>query len=445
MVRKVFIIIILALSLIIFLIYKTFFLTETIKPRLIDRLPSADFIGKINLLELARETRSLVYDNKFPFRDLVSYEFLLSQGKSYGLNLQNPVYLFGNERGDWGCFIQVTDSSKIASGIDLLLKSIKIQQISILKEKVFFNKKENLYLTYRSDYLLIYKGLFFKDILNSVVNAKFNSVQPVWNRFLNEKHLNKSNLIIYSNWSKFKEVGIETAIFAYEKDSLNINLKSYLRKSKSFNIKSKKSGLAISPVANANKYVELHLDISSLRNNLKDPLYSKLVEFASPIGFPVMDFLKAWEGDLCFVEGGTQKNRESYIETELDENFNYIEVKKFREINVPGYSLYLSINNYSNKFLKKLFEKGIMTNEDGKIRVLYSPLLSMKKSNNYLQFYSGNKAPQLIKSSNNKIVWTDKGNTYRCSIDSINNNEAYGLIQIPISQLSQFKRFYQKK
>lgn len=442
MVKKVLIIVILAVALVIFLIFRSFFFHKSIEePRLIDRLPTADFIGKINLLDFARETSALIYNHKLPFRDVASYEFLLSQGKSYGLNFQKPIYIFGNERGDAGCFIRVLDSTKVSTGIERLRQSINISEISINNQKVFFSKKDNVFLYFRSDFLFIYKGLFFKEILNTVIHAKYKGVLPLWSRFLNEKHFKKSNLILYSNSPKIKAYGIETAIFAYESDSLSFNLNSYFRKTKSFNIKLKQTGLAYATVPHATKSAELHLDISALKKNLDDPLYSALLKYATPIGFPVQDFLKAWGGDLSFIEGGSQKIRETYIETELDENFNTTEVTKFRDINVPGYSLYLSTNKSQNIFLDKLFSKGILTSESGKIRVLYSPLLTMKKSNGFIQLYSGNKAPKLKKSTNNKLVWTDKGDVYHFSIDSLNSNEMYGKIQIPVGKILKMNKF----
>ena len=81
MVRKVFLIIFLAVALACFLFLKPFFFQKSTEARLIDRLPSADFIGKLNILELARETSGMMYYHKLPFRDLTSKEFLLSQGK----------------------------------------------------------------------------------------------------------------------------------------------------------------------------------------------------------------------------------------------------------------------------------------------------------------------------------------------------------------------------
>ena len=153
------------------------------------------------------------------------------------------------------------------------------------------------------------------------------------------------------------------------------------------------------------------------------------------IGVPFIDFIKAWEGDLCFVEGGIQKTRENYIETELDENFNTTEVQKYRDVLVPGYSLYFSSNENGKKFINRLFAKGIMTSESGKIRILYSPLLSIRQGKGNIQLYSGNQAPRLMNSSKNSIVWTNKGTIYRFNIDSLNRHELVGSLQIPVKRI----------
>ena len=435
MARKVVLIFILSVVLACFLFLKPVFYQKSIEARLIDRLPSADFIGKLNILELARETSGMMYFHKLPFRDLTSKEFLLSQGKSYGLNLQKPIYIFGDEVGDGGCLIHVSDSTKIASCIERLRKSVNIKDTLIEKQKVFFSKKDNVFLHYGSNYLLLYKGPLFSKTLKSVLKAKHKKILPLWSRFLKDKHFKNEHLVIFSNWSKLKKAGIESAIFAHDSDSLSFNLKSYLRKTKPFYIKKKEIGLAFSSVPDANKSVELHLDISELKQHLNDPLLLLAMNLGKRIGFPFIDFIKAWEGDLCFVEGGTQKTRESYIETELDENFNTTEVQKYRDVLVPGYSLYLSTNKLGNKLINRLFEKGIMTSEAEKIRFLYSPLLKIRQANGYIQLYSGNQAPRLMNSSNNSIVWTNKGTIYRFNIDSLNRHEIFGSLQIPVKRI----------
>ena len=113
MIRKTLTIVILAAALGAFLYLRPFLFQKPTSPRIVDRIPTADFIGKANVLDLARETSGMMFYHKIPFRDFTSYEFLLGQGKMYGLNLQKQVYLFGNESGDWGFLLEVSDSSKI--------------------------------------------------------------------------------------------------------------------------------------------------------------------------------------------------------------------------------------------------------------------------------------------------------------------------------------------
>ena len=70
---------------------------EVESPRFVDRLPMAEIIGRTNILNLAKDFIPATYHNQIPFREFISPEFILSQGKINGLNLQRPVYFFGNQ------------------------------------------------------------------------------------------------------------------------------------------------------------------------------------------------------------------------------------------------------------------------------------------------------------------------------------------------------------
>ena len=86
---------------------------------------------------------------------------------------------------------------------------------TILIVQGYYSKKDNLIIHYGSDYLLIYKGKVFNKILNSVVRAKYKAILPLWSRFFRDKHFTNEHIVIYSNWYKFKDAGITTAIFAH--------------------------------------------------------------------------------------------------------------------------------------------------------------------------------------------------------------------------------------
>ena len=63
-------------------------------PRFFDRLPEETIVGKTDILELSKMLQPAIFKSKAAFRDFVTPEFILSQGKGYGLDIQSPVYFF---------------------------------------------------------------------------------------------------------------------------------------------------------------------------------------------------------------------------------------------------------------------------------------------------------------------------------------------------------------
>jgi hypothetical protein len=140
-------------------------------------------------------------------------------------------------------------------------------------------------------------------------------------------------------------------------------------------------------------------------------------------------------GDLSFMEGGLQTVQETYIETELDEDFNTAEVEKTREVVVPGYSVYFTSTYHAPIFINKLIKKGILTQEQENFRFLFSPLLHTTNNRTSYQFYSGQQAPRTVESTRNQVIWTKEGTRYIFSIDSLNTNEIFGSLQIPVRRI----------
>ena len=169
MYRKFLTLVLIAGSLGLVLFVKSFLFEQPKSPNILDRLPAADFLGKVNILELAKESSSLLQYNKLSMRDFTTYEFLLGQGKQYGLDLESNLYLFANENGNWGAMIRLTDSSKIQLGIERLSKYTDLQDSIVGGNQFYFIKKEQSYLHYGKDYALIYQGTDFITTLNHVV------------------------------------------------------------------------------------------------------------------------------------------------------------------------------------------------------------------------------------------------------------------------------------
>jgi hypothetical protein len=259
---------------------------------------------------------------------------------------------------------------------------------------------------------------------------------------MREKQFREEKLVIYSNWNKLKENGVETAIFAHNSDSISFSLLTYIRNKKPLNISIKKDGLNLRNSDFTSKMLNIHMDISKLRNNPTDPLYMWLVKLGKKISFPTTEFLDAWEGDLSFRQGGFQTVKETYIESVLDDDFNVTEVEMEKEVKVPGFSLMFSVNKKARTLINRLLAKGILTKEDEYYRFLYSPQLKMKSKSNYFIFHSGAYTPKTEESVKNNGTWTKKGTKIEFSLDSLSKNEVFGSIYIPVNRILNRNRFF---
>lgn len=411
------------------------------EPSLTDRMPIGDFIGKVDIIDIARESNAFLYYNKIPFREFLSYEFLLAQGKSYGLDLQKQAYFFANESGEWGSILSLIDSSKIVSGINRLKKDFKIEDTIVGGQKVYKLNKTNVYMTYGKLWMFIYHGTQLPKRMYHVIYSKKGDTHAEWTRFLETKKFAKENFVVFSNWKKMKDKGIETAVFAHDADSAQFHLKAYIKTNDSLYFSQKESGISFDSRIKGNKYVSLHLDVSKIRNQPGHPLFSWLRQLSKRISFPFNDFLRAWEGDITFHEGGTHVIKETVVETVMDEEFNLTEVKKEKDVNVPGYAVLFSMNQYQKQFVSTLFAKGIMTKENRRFRFLGSPPLKINQKPNYLFLYSTDYTPKIIENTYNGGYWTNERTTYNFSLDSLNSHELTFTVRFPMMTLLRRNKF----
>ncbi len=122
---------------------------------------------------------------------------------------------------------------------------------------------------------------------------------------------------------------------------------------------------------------------------------------------------------------------ERIIVSEMDEDFNVTQVEKYRTVEVPGYSLLFNTNDKGPAFINSLLQKGIMRSEGNQFRVLFSPLLTMKRKDNYYFFYSGVKSPKMVENNQNQLLWPINETNYYFKIDTINQQDILGSIKIP--------------
>jgi hypothetical protein len=119
----------------------------------------------------------------------------------------------------------------------------------------------------------------------------------------------------------------------------------------------------------------------------------------------------------------------------MDEDFNVTQVEKYRMVDVPGYSLLFNTNDKGPAFINSLLQKGIMRSEGNQYRVLFSPLLNMKRKDNYYFFYSGINAPKTIENIQNQLLWPINETNYFFKIDTINQKDISGSFKIPANNI----------
>ncbi|MFM8595522.1 MAG: hypothetical protein ACKOBN_00335 [Flavobacteriales bacterium] len=435
MYRKFLTLVMIAGALALILFVKSFLFSAPKSPRLIDRLPTADFLAKANILELAKETNSLLQYNKLSIRDFTTYEFLLGQGKQYGLDLEQDAYLFAQEDGDWGALIKLTDSAKVQVGIERLRKYADLQDSIIGSTTFYYIKKEKSYLHYGKDYAFIYQGAQFERLLNQVVSAHYGDLHPDWKVFLKQKQFKNEHLVIYANWPKLKRYNIQTAMFAHDSDSLGFKLKSYVKKKTPLYFSMKRNGLTYNSVANTDRLIDVHLEINEFKQHPEDSVYVQLAKLSKKVGFPFERFLKAWNGELVYQQGGFQVQQTRYIETILDEDFNETEVERVRLDTVPAFSLFASLNQMGPLFISKLAQKGLLRPDEDGYRFLFSPLLHFNKVGPFYQYYSGDMPPRIVRGHENQVLWKHKGTNYYFRIERMTRYEVFGTLQVPVRSL----------
>lgn len=171
MYRNLLIIFALAVSLTLLLVWRPWRIEHELPPSLYDRLPEAEVIGVSNVLELSSSLSKTLFYYKIPFRDLISPEFILSQGKNYGLDVQSPVYFFMNEEEylpkDWGIMATVRDSSKVGLGVESLKKFMSIKTLVVHDVTIYTAPEHNAYFVYGDNWFLLYQGKEFMPILKT--------------------------------------------------------------------------------------------------------------------------------------------------------------------------------------------------------------------------------------------------------------------------------------
>ena len=419
-------------------------------PNLTDRLPTSDFLVQVKTLSLSKEINAVLFKHKLPIREFASPDFMLSQAKNYGINIQSPAYLFFNEtRDEWGAMLQVNDSSKLINVFERFSKNTELIDSSNEDTRIFHFSELNIKVAYEQNYLFIYSGNKFNERLTHIHGAQQGATPAMWMRFFKHNSYKKEHLVVYSEANTIKSWGFDYALFSHDNDTsmLSIKCKLFSKNPHGISIQRRSAGLPFSKFDK--KSIELHVSPNLVSTKTGIKIINQLHTYGKKISFPTAMFFDAWDGNLSFREGGSVAAKQRIVTSEFDENFNVSEVVKFQDIQVPGYTV--AFNTKKNKgklFINELFKKGLLRTEDNKLVFLFSPLLSMQNENQQYLFTSALQFPELIPNSANQIQWEVDGYRYRFKLGRITKNsvELHGYFPInPLIKYIQKSKFEKEK
>lgn len=440
MIRKLILISLLAVGLILLLIFRPWESKEEKNPRFYDRLPDAELIGKVDLLYLTDLlSKNLYYYNSY-LKEFISPDFVLRQGKDYGLDVQKPAYFFLNKgeepkEFDLGVMLLVNDSTKLGSGLKRIKHIVSLKDTTIENYPFLVNSKEKIHIAYGKDWLLFYMGSHGSVAFNKIINAGKNDITPAWSSFINNPETKKSKFLAETSSKRLQSRGIRKGRITLQNDSTSISILTELIPYDTVSFALKDQGMQMEEKEFTKTLIDIHIHPERIKRNKKDPVYSILKEMGNKISFPVDDFLNAWDGDLAVRQGGYHTIQETYIESEIDDDFNIVEVVKTQDVKVPGLSIYLGVNSLGKEFMRKMYSKGIMTQDGDKQRLLYSPPMNIKHSDSSYLFYTANYKPDIIPSFQNSVMWNFDFMPVSFFLDSVKPTQIYGRVQFPFEHL----------
>lgn len=410
------------------------------EPRFMDRLPVASVIGKTDVLQFAEQLQPLFYYYQMPSREFMSQEFFLRQAKAYGLDIQKPAYFFGEldsiQTGnqDWGLLIHVSDSSKIQQGIEDIDIFLDVKVESIEEQRIIIIPTIDLAFTYGTDWMLLSQPKTIQKYLKSVTSAKLGSMNSEWKEFLEKDSLVQSTFSSRVKSEKIAKFGFDQMNIQLKNDSSDLIIQTEVLAQDDFPFELGviRNGLRKEEFTkNFGNLNFINLDQSELKNR---PYYKLLEKLAARLSFPMEDFLNTWTGQLSFRQGGWHIITERYVESEYDENFNYVEVTKYKSSKVKGLSVFLSVNEELEPFKAQLISKGILTNQERKNYFLFSPPLNEKITDSSALYYTNKYMPQLKDSLPQGGMFTYEKVPYHITLDSLNGSKLYGEFRFPLKR-----------
>lgn len=407
-------------------------------PSIEDRLPEAMVIGKINVLDFAEDLKPFLFNNRIRYRDFIASDFILSQTKNSGINLQKPVYFYFTEDDEFGALISVSDSSKVPKAVTRIHSFFEVTDTIVNGSVIHKIPELNTYFCYERNWFFVYRGNQF---IKNYLHVKFSdhtSLKKSWKRFLEDEHYKSQNIAFYMRPKALIKERLDYAAATLSFDSNYVYLQSIIADEVYFPMQLKTGGHNLmTDTSVAKHYVNFHLDVDSLRALDKHFIYKFLDPYVRKYNFPFRDFIQAWNGDLSVHIGGKTKVKETYIESEFDDDFNEVEVTKTQVVERDLFSYVMTTTPTYKDFVDQLFVKGFLRRYNDDYFFLASPPVQLITRPDIFYIYTGvvPRVDSIQIPSGGRIQY--ENNDFYFKIDSTSKKEMYFNLTIPFDYLNQ--------
>lgn len=409
------------------------------KTTIVDRIPIADYMGVVDLMQFSRELQTPLNQFHSKYRSFFSPEFIQTQAKEYHINLQKPSYLFGNLEGVGGVLISLEDSAKILQAIVNLSTVWKIKKEQFKQHTVYRIPEIKATVFYGKDYFCFLRGDSANIQLKHILYARHNTVAPFWLDFITKQQKSKRSLMVYAASDEVEKFQVKE-IYTYPIfDSTQVSFQTTVIFKDTLPFKLKPGGSQFKAGIYTRMAANIHIDPNYFRNHLHHPLIQEIKRQGNRIGFPFHHFVSNWNGDLNFQQGGWVTVEKTIIESIFDEDFNVSEVKTVKEVRVPSFLWSYSTQFENQAIFESLLNTGVLTEQEKKYYLLFSPPLKYLKTGKIQTFYASKKPPVTEASKQSYVLWRHQGTQFKLIADSIKPLTFYGKLNFHLEHFTDGK------
>ncbi|MGB0933070.1 MAG: hypothetical protein ACPGU5_02245 [Lishizhenia sp.] len=359
-----------------------------------NRLVADECVGYVNLDVLEQQISTSFLMNKVPMLSMFN---LKNMRRKFGLETEQLFFSANLQNRTARAFIKVSDRDLLDQNLELLAKQNSLAKDSAEQYLVYSYPEKSFNAVRIDSVLLLTYALDIKEEMNVFQNHTV--LDSAWLDVLTKQgkpffaKIKNQDLVNYSVNQVSTTLDIDS-VFSF---SFLVNKSDKFP----FTIKSNFNSLS-------SKQSNLFLDLTLENQTLTTHKYwSKFIaDWGRKISFPAEEFLKAWQGELHYAQGGKAFEKEIEIATVLDENFNVIERTKKITKEVEALQLMLTLDKVKKEILfEEMKKSGFLKQNAERYNFFIAPSLRTFQKNNHYYFYAGSALPKLKKSEDKRLLY----------------------------------------